>query len=98
MKIGEAIQRSRKEFGVNQAYVADRVKVARSYISMIESGFKTPSPGLVEKIAKVLKTSVPAIVWDSIELTDVPKNKREMFLNLKKTVDTLIKAAMIDDK
>ncbi len=56
--LGKKIQRIREEMGLTQIELANRVNVSRVYMGYIEQGRATPSLEVVEKIARVLKTSI----------------------------------------
>lgn len=56
--LGKKIQRRRKECGLTQEDVADKIGVSRAYMGYIEQGRNAPSLEVVEKIARVLKTSI----------------------------------------
>jgi transcriptional regulator with XRE-family HTH domain len=44
--------------GISQDELAHKAKVDRSYISQIETGKKTPSLAVLERIAKALNCSI----------------------------------------
>lgn len=56
--LGKKIQRKRKESGLTQEELADKVGVSRAYMGYIEQGRNTPSLEVVEKIARALRTSI----------------------------------------
>ena len=56
--LGKKIQKKRNERGLTQEELADKVNVSRAYIGYIEQGRNTPSLEVIEKIARVLKTSI----------------------------------------
>jgi putative transcriptional regulator len=56
MDIGQRVREIRKDLGMSAAELARRTGVARNTIVMIEAGRRTPSLGLVEKIARELRT------------------------------------------
>lgn len=51
MAVGPALLRLRKSVGFSQQKLADRLAVARSYISLIENGERDPAVDLVERWA-----------------------------------------------
>jgi transcriptional regulator with XRE-family HTH domain len=54
-QLGKRIQRKRKEIGLTQEELADKIKVSRQYMGFIEQGRNTPSVEVLQKIAKNLK-------------------------------------------
>ena len=56
--LGKKIQRKRTEMGLTQEKLADKVGISRAYMGYIEQGRKAPSLEVLEKIARVLKTSI----------------------------------------
>jgi transcriptional regulator with XRE-family HTH domain len=55
--IPERIRNRRNLLGMTGAELAKRIGVSPSYISLIESGAKIPSPSVAEKIARALRDS-----------------------------------------
>ncbi|MGX1806051.1 helix-turn-helix domain-containing protein [Nocardia sp. NPDC055321] len=58
--IGELIRRLRRERGLTQQTLADRVQCSRSLIQQIESGARIPQLSLRERLSLVLGVSLPA--------------------------------------
>ncbi len=56
--LGRKIQRKRKQLELTQEDVADKVGISRAYMGYIEQGRNAPSLEILEKIAKVLKSSI----------------------------------------
>lgn len=54
-KFGEKLQRVRKEQGISQEQLADKLAMHRTYIGMIERGERNPTIRTLYKIAKTLK-------------------------------------------
>ncbi len=54
MSIGENIKKKRKEAGINQYVLAEKVGVTQGYIAKVELNMKIPSMTLGMAIAKVL--------------------------------------------
>ncbi len=51
----------RKSFGWTQEHLGDLIGASKSHVSEMETGKKNPSGPMMEKIAQVFKTSVPAL-------------------------------------
>jgi len=56
--LGKKIQKRRKEMELTQEELADKVGISRAYMGYIEQGRNAPSLEVLEKIARVLKTSI----------------------------------------
>lgn len=56
------VERLRKEQGMTQNQLAEKVNVTQQAISMIENGYRIPSMKLLVKIAKVLNVSIDDLV------------------------------------
>ncbi|MCL5125314.1 MAG: helix-turn-helix domain-containing protein [Deltaproteobacteria bacterium] len=54
-KLGKRIQKRRKEVGLTQEDLADKIGVSRAYMGFIEQGRNMPSVEVLEKIARQLK-------------------------------------------
>ncbi len=54
---GKKIQRVRRQIGISQEELAERVGVHRNHIGRIERGETNPPLPLIQKMAKVLKVS-----------------------------------------
>ena len=54
--LGKKIQKIRKQKGLTQEELAEKVVVSRAYMGYIEQGRNVPSVEVLEKIARVLKT------------------------------------------
>jgi putative transcriptional regulator len=56
--LGMKIQKNRKELGLTQEDVADKVGISRAYMGYIEQGRYAPSLEVLEKVAKALKSPI----------------------------------------
>ena len=56
--LGKKIQKRRKQIGLTQEKLAEKIGVSRAYMGYIEQGRNTPSLEVVEKIANQLKISL----------------------------------------
>jgi transcriptional regulator with XRE-family HTH domain len=55
------IRARRKDLGMTQESLAEKVNTASTYIAMIESGNRTPSFKMIERIAEVLRIEAPEL-------------------------------------
>ena len=56
-QVGPVLRRARLNNGMTQAQLANSAGVAQAYISMVESGDKTPSSDSLERFIEVLEGS-----------------------------------------
>lgn len=56
--LGKKIQKRRKEMGLTQEDVAYKVGISRAYMGYIEQGRNAPSLEILERVAKVLRSSI----------------------------------------
>lgn len=57
-RLGKRIQKLRKERGLTQEEMAEKLNISRTHMGHIEQGRKAPSLKLMDKIARVLKVKV----------------------------------------
>lgn len=57
IKFGHKIQKRRRELGITQEDLADRVNLSRTHMGHIEQGRRSPSLEVINKIAKALRAS-----------------------------------------
>jgi transcriptional regulator with XRE-family HTH domain len=55
------IRARRKDMGMTQESLAEKVNTASTYIAMIEAGKRNPSFRMIERIAEVLRVEAPAL-------------------------------------
>jgi transcriptional regulator with XRE-family HTH domain len=55
------IKAHRKSLGLTQESLAEKVDTAPTYIAMIESGRRTPSFKMIERIAEALRSEAPEL-------------------------------------
>lgn len=59
--LGKKIQRTRKELGLTQEKLAERVGISLAYMGFIEQGRYAPSLEVLNRIAKALKVKLKDI-------------------------------------
>lgn len=99
-KIGRKIARLRKELGLSQAQLAERIDLSAEYISRLERGINAPSVQALNILADVLKVEVRDLLtfsepdWETkIEaLVVLMKNKKG------KSIRKVFKLAEIEDE
>ncbi len=56
--LGQKVQQLRKQKGLTQEQLADKIRVSSTYIGFIEQGQRNPSLNTLDKIARVLGVKV----------------------------------------
>lgn len=91
MNIGIAISKLRKERKLSQSELAESAGITQTSLSQIENGLNRPNQKTLEAICKSLRVTEPMIYFQSLEESDVPENKKELY----NTLYPLIKEMMI---
>lgn len=61
VRLGRKIQKIRKEKGLTQEQLAERVKVSTTFIGYVETGYRRPNLKMVYKLARALNIKVKDI-------------------------------------
>jgi transcriptional regulator with XRE-family HTH domain len=61
-KFGTVIRRRRQSAGLSQEALADRARLHRTYISLLERGQRLPSIAVVRQLATALDTTMVSLV------------------------------------
>lgn len=83
MKIGKTIKLFRIQRGLNQAELAERAHISKSYISLVEKGTREPSLSNLEKLAEALNIPVSMIVFMSSDNSELQNISPELADKLK---------------
>jgi len=62
---GGVVALCRKKMGMTQAELGKRLKVSRQYVSMIESGDRSPDIGLIEQVCALSGITMGVWSWVS---------------------------------
>ena len=84
----ERLEKYRNELHLRKMEMADTLDVSESYYSLIESGKRTPSKNIIEKL--VLLSELPEEYWIYGINTNDYVNTRDDFKSLKKALDTIL--------
>lgn len=60
-KLGNKIQKLRKQLGYSQEALAEKINISRTHMGHIEQGRKSPSIKVLERLAKSLRVQVKDI-------------------------------------
>lgn len=72
----EALRLIRVFHDLKQFELADRLNVSKSHISEIESGYKTPSLGLIERYSIQFRIPVSAIMFFAEEIPNAKRGEK----------------------
>jgi len=95
MKINKTIKEFRIQKGIKQGDLAERIGISQTSLSLIESGVKQPSQETLKKVCDIFEIPQPFIYYLSLEESDIPENKRELFKNLEPKLKQDIKSLFI---
>ena len=100
MEIGKKIANTRKELGITQVELADKMAVTRQTVSRWESGAALPDVEKVFQIATILNVSCDYLLKDEVEKTGEEKTNNNsavtrLFQNL---VGKNVKISFYDDE
>ena len=62
LKLARHLQKIRKEKGLTQEELAEKVGVTLTYIGYLELGYKIPNMHMLQKIAEALKVKVKELI------------------------------------
>ena len=88
-KLGDRIAELRKLKGISQQDVADKIKISRAQMNRYENQAVQPPADVLNKLAKVLDTTVDYIINGAIEAKAKAQLKDNKILDVFKEVDTL---------
>lgn len=57
-RLGKKIQRLRKNIGLTQEELAEKINISRTHMGHIEQGRKAPSLKVLNKLAHILKVKI----------------------------------------
>jgi len=90
MNYGLMIKTLRTGKKENQNSFSSKLGISQTYLSQLEKGKKTPSPHLLERISIYVDIPLAILFWYSITEFDIKDEKRELFKDLKPSIDKLI--------
>ena len=79
MNLGLGIKQIRKSKGISQGELAEKIGLSPASMSMIENGVKRPTSKNLKKICDVLGVPEALIYLYTLEDSDIPKSKKEIY-------------------
>lgn len=90
MNLGSAITEIRKIKKLSQGELAELCKISQTSLSQIEKNVKRPHQNNLNKICKALGIPEALLYMYSLEISDVPKRKKEIYIFLFPVVKELL--------
>ena len=90
MNLIKTIARLRKRKGMSQAQLAKVSGLSTTYISLMESGKKSPTLKSLEKISQGLEVPFPILSFMALDDEDVHPDKRSAFKLVAPAVNAMI--------
>lgn len=84
IKVAKTIKEIRSKKGLTQETLAARAGLTRSYISLIESGKKTPAIATLYKLANILNVSISEFLVEG-DVEEKKTNNSSIYKNIEKT-------------
>lgn len=97
MNIGKTIKQFRKKKGIKQGDFSNLCHISQTYLSLIENNQKEPNISLLKNIAAHLDIPLPILFFLSLDDTDIPERKKEIFEIIEPSVKDLIKQIYNND-
>lgn len=82
MNLGNTLKEIRKQRGYKQKTLASLCNISVTYLSQIENNKKEPALSTLKIISDKLSFPLPIIFFLSIQNTDIPHNKLDIYNNL----------------
>lgn len=98
MNIGSTIKEIRLEKKIKQGEFAEKCGLSQTYLSLIESNQKEPNISTLQAIANNLGIPIPILFFLSMDISDVPERKKEVYKIMEPSLKEMIKQIYLDDK
>ena len=76
LTMGDRIKESRKNQGLTQEQLAEKIEVSLEYVSQIERGLKVPSMQVFIKLVEILDVSADYLIRDSVSTGNLYGDKK----------------------
>ena len=91
MNLGRLIKTLRAALGLSQEELADRIDITKSYLCLLETGKRTPSSDLINRIASYLRISPEALIFLTTSVpAELNKEKAMKYQKLQENVASLL--------
>ena len=97
MNLGNVIAKFRKAKNVESKAMADSLGISATYLSLIETNKKKPSPEMLSAIADYFDIPVSVFLFQVLEAKDFKKpENREIFESAKPLIDGILSLLITD--
>lgn len=96
MSVIATIRSLREEKKMSQAELARLAGLSTTYISLLESGKKSPTLNSLQKISEALGMPFPILSFISLDADDIKPEKRDAFELIEPVIKTMIKKVFED--
>jgi len=90
MDLGNAIKEIRKKKNMSQQELAMKVRISVNALSLIETNVTWPQNNNLNKICEALGINKTYLLFFSIDASDIPDEKKEMFEMLHKPMKDIL--------
>jgi transcriptional regulator with XRE-family HTH domain len=90
MDLGTILRTLREKRNLTQMDVMRKLKVSQTYISQLENGKREPSLPMLRRFGKLYKLPPQIIQVMAMEESDVPKQNKALYVQLKPVIDDMI--------
>ena len=88
MELFEKIKKFRKEKGLSQEALSEKLGVHKAHLSRLENGKYQPSLEVIKKLAKAFEISIDDLLSDEEEISEVRINNKSLAEKLR-LIDSL---------
>lgn len=86
------LKAERIKLGLSQKNVAEELGLTQTYLSQLETGKKPRfSTAILVRYANTLNIPIPVLLWKSLTEDKISEEKKEIFRQLKPSIDELIR-------
>lgn len=89
MDLGKVIKNIRISNNIARSDLANKIEISSSYLGQIENG-TIPSLNVISKISKFFNVPLSVLLWFTIEESDIPKAKKEIFRLFYKPITSMM--------
>lgn len=94
MNYGLMIKKVRANLNQTQTEFSKEIGISQTYLSQLEKCRKIPSTQLLEKIGDYCNIPMGVLFWFSVTEYDIKEEKKQLFNDLKKSIDSLIECCI----
>lgn len=98
MTFGSTLKQLRKKKGINQELLAKRIGVTQTYLSLLESGRKTPSINLLNSLSDELEIPASVLGYLSLNKENINNDRTQSFEKLNPLIEELIQQLILNEE